>query len=163
VRDQFSGCLTPLGKKLILAGRQKCSVTDVLQPRALCVDPIEAPICSYEFRPLALLLIQWSKQLNQHWQLPLDKRRNIMCSWHTVIQRARASAGPKDYYAPFIAIRDSFRVNLRALAGYRVFCSLLGLLLWCLYRLNLANRHWVALLSATLIYVAYRNNLDFSV
>lgn len=159
-RDAHSGRLTSLGKQLILGGRRRCRVEDVLEPRALTRDPLDCPLCSYEFPPLARLLVRTSKQLNEHFRLPADNQQ-IMCSWGTVVKRARAVSGPGDYFYPLRVVRNSFRFNLRFLSSYRVFSSLAIALVVILLKYSAISPALGVVLIALFGALSFHNALPF--
>lgn len=158
LRDAHSGRLTSLGKQLILEGRSRCKVGDVLEPRALTRDPLDCPLCSYEIGPLARLLVHASKQLNEHFHLPADNQQ-IMCSWETIIKRARAVSQPGDYFHPLRVAQSSFRFNLRFLASCRVFSSLAIAVLIVLAKHSLISPLLFLILVAAFGALSYKNSL----
>lgn len=158
VRDPNSGHLTDYGRQRILEGRDKCRVQDLLEPRALARDPLELPHCSYEWKGLAQLLIAVSKHLNDRFQLPEDNQY-LMCSWATVLRRARQAQPRGDHLYPLKIARSCFRFNLRFLASYRAFSATMIVILLASYRLGLAPLSVVFLLCSAFFYVAYENGI----
>ena len=128
-RDPYSGRLTEHGRAQILRGQAKCAVQDLLQPRALSVDPLECPLCSYEWAALASGLIVLSKVLNAALSLPADNA-HIMCSWETILRRAWANRPPRDLLHPLRVARSAVRINVRFLASTRMLVVILGLMLY---------------------------------
>lgn len=157
-RDVYSGRLTSLGKQQILEGRSRCRVEDVLEPRALTVDPLDCPLCSYEFPPLARLLVHLSKQLNEHFHLPADNQQ-MMRSWETIFKRAQSAAAPGDYFFALRITQSCFRFNLRFLATYRVFSSIaVAVLVAMLKRASLSPVLFLILVTVFAL-LSYRNSL----
>ena len=105
---------------------------DLLQPRALSVDPLECPLCSYEWAALASGLIVLSKVLNAALSLPADNA-HIMCSWETILRRAWANRPPRDLLYPLRVARSAVRINLRFLASTRMLAVLIAFLMFVLY------------------------------
>ena len=169
-RDPYSGKLTPHGRARLLEGKVRCRVGDVLQPRALTRDPLECPLCSYEFAPLARLLICLSQALNSELMLPLNDRQMIMCSWQTVLQRAKeeasttaaaatagAEGGRRDYFYPIRAVQQCFRFNLRFLAYHRVMAVYMFVLSVLSYRSSCIPLPLLLVVSLLCGYVLYHN------
>eukprot|EP01032_Pedospumella_encystans_P010074 gene10074-11805_t len=128
-RDPYSGRLTEQGRAQILRGQAKCAVQDLLQPRALSVDPLECPLCSYEWSVLASGLIVLSKVLNAALSLPADNA-HIMCSWETILRRAWANRPPRDLLHPLRVARSAVRINLRFLASTRLLAVILAMVFY---------------------------------
>lgn len=158
VRDEHSGKLTDYGRQLIVEGREKCHVQDILEPRALSRDPLELPICSYEWKFLALLLIALSKRLNAHFHLPQDNQQ-IMCSWPVVLRRARQRQPAGDFLYPVKVAHQCFRFNLRFLASYRVFSTTAIMFLLGAYRLGLVPVITLLVVFSLLALVAWQNGI----
>ncbi len=132
-RDPYSGRLTEHGRSQILRGQAKCAVQDLLQPRALSVDPLECPLCSYEWAALASALIVLSKVLNAALSLPTDNS-HIMCSWETILRRAWENSPPRDLLHPLRVARSAVRINLRFLASTRTLVVVFVLVMFLLYK-----------------------------
>jgi hypothetical protein len=159
VRDEHSGKLTDYGRQLIVEGREKCRVQDILEPRALSRDPLELPICSYEWKPLAVLLIALSQQLNAHFRLPQDNQQ-IMCSWPVVLRRARQRQPAGDFLYPAKVARQCFRFNLRFLASFRVFSTTAIVLLVGAYRLGLVSVINLLVMTVLLALLGFQNGIS---
>ncbi|KAJ1421133.1 hypothetical protein B484DRAFT_452847 [Ochromonadaceae sp. CCMP2298] len=151
----LSGRLTEVGKACIVGGTVRVRVRDVLQPRALARDPLECPLCSYEWKPLALLMVALTRDLNHTMHLPRNDAY-LMCSWYTVWRNAHAASRGWFPFAPVFA--DCFRLNLRPLARYRVFAPLLLWIACVLRRFGVLSTSLLLLLSAPLSYLMFENN-----
>eukprot|EP00596_Hydrurales_sp_CCMP1899_P003475 CAMPEP_0119045096 /NCGR_PEP_ID=MMETSP1177-20130426/36931_1 /TAXON_ID=2985 /ORGANISM="Ochromonas sp, Strain CCMP1899" /LENGTH=850 /DNA_ID=CAMNT_0007016243 /DNA_START=41 /DNA_END=2590 /DNA_ORIENTATION=- len=70
LRNEYNGKLTRLGKASLLNGDMKCRKEDIRSTR----DPLDLPICSYEWPELTRLMVRLSKYLNLKHDLPADKQ-----------------------------------------------------------------------------------------
>lgn len=138
-RSLYTGKLTARGKEELLAGTQRCSAREVV--RALhYMDPLEMPLCSYEWRAATLALIRLSRHLNARLALPRDSRW-VTCPMDVVIKQgyAPSAAGGDALMQLWLTLKSGFRVNLRWLGNVRVV-SVVGLLvMWLAARLLLSN------------------------
>lgn len=113
-RDLYTGKLTKEAKDEIVAGHRKCTHADL---RITSMDYIEAPICSFEFRPLAAILILISKRLNKFFNLPIEPQWNNV-GWNTIIARhAKGTLRIREVFP------KCFRFNLRFLSRFRLIAS----------------------------------------
>lgn len=119
IRDPITGNLTAIGKQMLLEGKLRCAANDWDSNQILLQDPLKLPICSYEWKPLALLFIYLSRWLNNYYQFPKEERY-IHFSWNKLIQERRRQQPQLSLFTIFL---DSYRVNLRGLGHPLVFFS----------------------------------------
>lgn len=142
-----------------MRGQAKCSVEDLLQPRALSRDPLECPVCSYEWASAVAATVVVSKVLNAAFSFP-GTNEYIMCSWDVVLRRAWQSRPAGDYLHPLRVARSVVRFNLRFLAGYRVLAVLFGSVLFLLFKNALVGLPVFLVGLLSLAYVFYENNFS---
>jgi len=164
-RDPSSGRLTDQGRRRILQGQAKCSVEELLQPRALSRDPMDCPVCSFELGWLVLATVRLSRVLNETFALPATKEY-MMCSWETILRRALLARPHNNYFYDYIAhplnvAHSCARFNLRFLASYRVLAAFLSVLLFVLYRFSAVSLLFLMAGWSILAFVAYQNNFSF--
>lgn len=116
LRNEYNGKLTRLGKASLLSGDMKCRKEDIRSTR----DPLDLPICSYEWPELTKLMVRLSKYLNLKHDLPADKQT---VNW-TYSQITRESLKSTNWLTIFTALKRSFRFNLRCFAQFRLFFSI---------------------------------------
>lgn len=129
-RDIYTKKLTPEGQRALLMGRIKCGKTDF----TTAIDALDQKRASYEHTLFVHLLARWSKLINQKWQLPRRPALTTL-SWpqcyqlyvkelHGGDQRVATITWQQQAGLIYKLLQDSFRVNLRPLARYRVIAIL---------------------------------------
>ena len=118
------GKLTAYGKKQLTAGLLSCEPSDIRYTG----DPLLAPYCSYEFRPLTHLMTYTSHRLNLRYALPL-KSESISWTWGIVLTEAWRGRMDENI---LISIIKCFRFNLRIFVTYYNMFSTI-LCIWLLY------------------------------
>eukprot|EP00981_Chlorochromonas_danica_P001034 scaffold236_cov164-Ochromonas_danica.AAC.10 len=129
-RDIYTKKLTAEGQRAVLMGCIKCGKTDF----TTAIDALDQKRASYEHTLFVHLLSRWSKLINQKWQLPRRPALTTL-SWpqcyqlyvkelHGGDQRISTMTWQQQAGLIYKLLQDSFRVNLRPLARYRVIAIL---------------------------------------
>jgi hypothetical protein len=137
---------------------------------------MKRPLLSHEVAWLARLLVYISSSLNNYYNLPQDKS-TISLSWMEVDFEptpplpppslttsqvlSRSSIGLKSY---LIAIRASFRINLRLLASTSTLCLVSWLVVFGIYQIANLSEIWLAFftgfLSLLLLLASVQDTLE---
>lgn len=130
LRNEYTGKLTRLGKASLLSGDIKCRKEDIRSIR----DPLDLPICSYEWPELTRYMVRLSKYLNLKHNLPTDKQT---VTW-TYSQITRGGLNT-NWSTIFNSLKRSFRFNLRCFAQFRLFFSIILMFSFLIWRYKMVN------------------------
>jgi hypothetical protein len=158
-RDLYTGKLTTQTKTKLLNGSYKCDIKDLLETKVLTTDPLDTPICSYEWRFLAIKLINYSKHFNSHYQLPRNQHY-IMCTWGLMYRKKlQAQYGSEPHllqqlwvlYEMRDIIVQTFRINLRYFSRYSVVYMMMWLTMILLYMIHLISTIYLFAVTAAIV------------
>ena len=158
-RDLYTGKLTTQAKTKLLSGSYKCDVKDLLETKVLTTDPLDTPICSYEWRFLATMLINYSKHLNNYYHLPRNQHY-IMCTWGLMYRKKlQAQFGSEPHlfqqlwvlYEMRDIIVQTFRINLRYFSRYSVVYVMMWLITILLYMLHLISTIYLFTITVAMV------------
>ena len=158
-RDLYTGKLTTQTKTKLLNGSYKCDIKDLLETKVLTTDPLDTPICSYEWRFLAIKLINYSKHFNSYYQLPRNQHY-IMCTWGLMYRKKlQAQYGSEPHllqqlwvlYEMRNIIVQTFRINLRYFSRYSVVYMMMWLMMILLYMIHLISTIYLFTITVAIV------------
>lgn len=148
IRDYGTGKLTEEGRELVQKRMIRFNAAEI--DSTLCDDSLNLPVCSYEWYPLCVLMIQISKTLNNELKLPKDRRWS-RCSWAKILQleTEESSIG---------LIMNCFRFDLRFISTYRFFSSAIIVVCYLLMKWRMLAVHWGGLMIAACLYLVFQGS-----